>query len=297
MEESFGWPYFSSTMSRFAEDGERRFAPMLEVIELLDALVGKIVGRETSYASERPQDYVASILVTRTFRLTIASIRLALSGYSDACPNLYRTVWEISIRLLDMSREPVEAAIGFLLQNVHEELGAARAEWESNPGGEPATRENSNVSALEARQAKFEKAARLRALDPHQVRKRHGNLNYRSICESFEIEKAYLVNYAFSSGYVHEKNWATREFLSDGDDGTRQFNLAPTAGARSLAIHDALSVALQVMAITGGIVQDAEVTAQADLLLDGLEQRLGPYRDLGELPPDKCVQPDKAPGR
>jgi len=81
-----------------------------------------------SYASDRPQDFVVPTLSVRAFRLAISSIQLALSGYVDSVPNLDRTIFEIGIRLLDISTDPIAASLAYLIQGAHEEISTMEIE-------------------------------------------------------------------------------------------------------------------------------------------------------------------------
>src|SRR2546421_8875326 len=103
---TFTWYQFRHVMGWLAKDYEKRAKPLLDLFREFDDLVGLFTLRELGYGSERPHDGVACTLAVRAFRLTTGAIHLALSGYSDATPNLTRTVWEIGIRLLDMRRDP-----------------------------------------------------------------------------------------------------------------------------------------------------------------------------------------------
>lgn len=272
--QAVDWPAFSRTMERLVAIGEVQCAPLLQIVEPVDRLLGRLVARETSPLSDRPQDYVACILAVRAFRLTVPSIHLALSGYPDACPNLYRTQWEICMRLLDMAVSPIEGAMGYLLQGAIEELSTARAEQEDPGDGDvPMDRVSSEVGRLTLRYSELEEHARSRGLDPEAVRRRHGNLNYRDVCRRFGIERSYLVNYAFSSGFVHEKNWATSAFVSSPLEGERLFELGPLPEARPEAMADALRLALMALSVAAGIVGDEALATEAEAITRGLDSR------------------------
>jgi len=274
MKRRIEWKAFSGAMALLAHDGARKWAPLLDLIEPIDRLVGQLVRRETSFASDRPQDYVASILAVRAFRLTISQIHLALAGYPDACPNLDRTVWEISVRLLDIASHPVAGALGYLLQGIVEELAAARAEHEHRVAeGMPITNLPANIAMIEKHYGRLQELARNRGLDPQRLQRTHGRLNYRAVCQAFGIEKAYLVNYAFTSGYVHEKNWATHEFMYDAE-GERHFEMGPVVASRPEAIADAITNLLLVIGGAASVVGAKSVGDEADAILNGIDRRM-----------------------
>lgn len=278
MERHWGWNDFSVNMARFSRDAESRFAALLEFVRQVDELVGRLVARETGTQGDRPQDYVVCVLAVRSFRLSVSSIQLAVCGYTDACPNLYRTVWEIGTRLLDILEHPIEGALGYLLQGASEELGAARAEHQRREEDDSATQDaDCRLSALQATYDQYASFAVARGLDPRVLQRKHGKLNYRAVCSRHGLEDSYLVNYAFASGYVHEKNWATGEFVSN-EDGGRQFNLAPVSGARAACIVDALRSALIVMQLAAIVVHDSVLASDAERALESLT--LLPDRDV-----------------
>jgi hypothetical protein len=264
------WEGFSRTMARLEAAGETRCSPLLHVVKPIDRLVGRLVARETSPASDRPQDYVACVLGARAFRLTISSIHLALSGYPDVCPNLYRTVWEIGVRLAHIAMHPVEGALGYLLQGASEELVTVRVD--TSDRGVSGDRALAAVALYEERYAGHEQTAIARGLNPESLRRRHGKLNFRETCRELGIERSYLVNYAWASGYVHEKNWATGEFVSVSGGG-RLFELGPVSGAQPEAVADALRTLLFALASAGLIIGDDAISAEANAMCDGLDRR------------------------
>lgn len=263
MTSPIDWDAFSRTMTRFVLEGQVRCAPLLQDVGPIDRLVGRLVARETSPASDRPQDYVACVLGVRAFRLTIASIQLALSGYPDACPNLYRTVWEIAIRLVHISAYPIEGALGYLLQGAFEELGAARID--TSDSGVSSDRARAIVARYAERYAGHEQRVLARGLDPAFLRRHHGKLNFREVCRALDIERSYLVNYAWASGYVHEKNWATREFVSEAE-GERLFEMGPVSEAQPEAIADALGMLLFALEFAAVIVGDDGIADEANAI-------------------------------
>jgi Family of unknown function (DUF5677) len=269
-ESAVDWDGLSRTMARLQAAGETRCSPLLHVVGPIDRLMGRLVARETSPASDRPQDYVACVLGVRAFRLTIASIQLALSGYPDACPNLYRTVWEISIRLVHVSAYPIEGSLGYLLQGAYEELATARVDTSDN--GVSSDRARAIVARYEERHAGHEQRALARGLDPAFLRRHHGKLNFREVCRALDIERSYLVNYAWASGYVHEKNWATGEFVSEVE-GERLFEAGPVSRAQPEAIADALGMLLFALEFAAVIVGDDGIADEASAMRDRLDRR------------------------
>jgi hypothetical protein len=123
-----GWPWFRDEIQKGVAFSERYCSEFLPLVEDMDSIAGEVFARPTSPFSDRPQDHVVSVLVARAFRLTVSSLYIGLGGYPDSGTNLERTVWEISIRLLDMTRAPAAAALGFLLDGTASEIAQVGAE-------------------------------------------------------------------------------------------------------------------------------------------------------------------------
>jgi hypothetical protein len=261
------WDRLRATMERLEAEAEEECAALLQLVLPLDRLTVRLVARETSPASDRPQDYVACVLATRSFRLAIASLHLAMSGYPDVGPNLYRTLWEIVVRLAHIESHPVHGALGYLLQGADEQVSAARAD--ADDGGPEG---DAHVARCEERYAGHVESARALGLDAEEIRRRHGKLNFRDVCKEHGIERSYLVNFVWSSGYVHEKNLATAEFVwSSGDE--RFFELGPIRSARAEAMADALGMLIQALGLSASIVGDESVCLEASAMIGRLEKR------------------------
>ncbi len=123
-----------------------------------------------------------------------------------------------------------------------------------------------NLRALQEELMQLRDAAAHLGLNPDEIQKKHGKLNVREVCKRFGIEKAYLVNYAYCSSHVHEKNVATRDFYAPTPD-EHAFNLGPVPLAAPHAIADALTGLAHVLDFASQIVEDqAAVTRSQDLL-------------------------------
>lgn len=272
MEARFDWRYFSGTMRQTLRDAESRWPGVLDAIETADTLVGRLVARETSYASDRPQDYVASILAVRCFRLAISAVYVALSGFPDSSPNIYRTIWEITIRLLDMTTDPVAGSLGYLLAGSRQKLSVASAERDHRvaDGLPPSAALESRIMDYQARHERFEALAVARDLDPLKLERRYGRLNFREACDRLGIEKAYTVNYAFASGYAHERDIATQDFCSSDQDD-RCFEMGPILDSRIEAVADTLRYLFLSVQGAAAIVGDQQLIADAEEVLCSLE--------------------------
>lgn len=275
-DPKFGWPWFRDEIAKGVAFSESHCRDLLGLVEEMDNLVGAILARPTSPSSERPQDFVVSLLVARAFRLTVSSLYIGLGGYPDSEQNLQRTVWEIGVRLLDIMSAPVHAAFGYILDGLASEIARMEAELEHRrAASEPVHQLPANLDAYRKEFADLSAAAQARDLAPELVRRRHGRLNIREVCKRFGIEKAYLVDYASASNYVHEKGAAAGGYMEDVAQG-RRFHLGPIGvlgGPTTIAI-DGLTNFARVLAVATRVVEDEPLVQQAD----GLSGRLAEIR-------------------
>jgi hypothetical protein len=148
-QSAYGWPWFRKEIQDGVAFSERYCSDLLDLVQEMDAVSGVVFARPTSPLSDRPQDYVVSILTARALRLTVSALYIGLGGYPDSANNLERTAWEISIRLLDMTTAPVAAALGFLLDGAASEISQAQAELDHRrTNGEPVHLLPENISRL-----------------------------------------------------------------------------------------------------------------------------------------------------
>lgn len=247
---------------------------LLDLVQECDVIVDKMVSRPMSYASDRPQDFVVSILAVRAFRLAISSLQIALAGYVDSTSNLDRTVFEISIRLLDMTTDPVASSLAYLIQGATEEISTMEAELVHR---RQSSLETLNLPANLDRERQYledlRKLCRERNIDPEAARKKHGKLNIRDICRAFGIEKAYLVNYAYDSSHVHEKNVATSHFYSESPE-SRNFELGPIPEAIPHGVADTLKNLSLVLEIGSGILEDEELIRRTKDLVQSVQKQI-----------------------
>lgn len=275
---AYGWSWFRDEIRKGVAFSERCCGDFLALVENMDLIAGEVFARPTSPFSDRPQDYVVSVLVARAFRLTVSSLYIGLGGYPDSGTNLERTVWEISIRLLDMTRAPAAAALGFLLDGTASEIAQVEAELDHcRVNGQPVHLLPKNRERLQGHYDALGRFVRDQGLDPEQIRRTHGRLNIREVCKSFGIEKAYLVDYALTTAYVHEKNAASSDYVIDGKD-QRQFHLGPvgTPGGPVTIAIDVLMDMARVLTIATRIVQQEDITKRADEIL----QKVVSLRDV-----------------
>jgi hypothetical protein len=263
---SYGWSWFKDEIQKGVAFSERYCGDFLALIEDMDRVVAQILARPTSPMAGRPQDYVVSILVVRAFRLTVSALYIGLGGYPDSAANLERTIWEISIRLLDMTRAPSAAALGFLLDGVASEVAHMKAELSHRQmKSEPVHHLPKNIERAQTHYDSLARFAKERGFDPEKIRNKHGRLNLRQVCKDFGVEKAYLVDYALGSAYVHEKNAASSDYVIDATE-ERKFNLGPVGvpgGPATIAI-DVLMDMARVLTIGTRIVDDADAVKHAD---------------------------------
>lgn len=269
----YEWEWFSRNMSSLAAINGNRWCALVDLVAEADALVARLVDRPLSYAEERPQDYVASILAVRSFRLSTSAIWLAASGYPDSAPNLIRTVWEIGIRLLDLKVSPVAGALGFLLEGEQIKVATMKAESDYRLArGEATGNLDANMQAAREMISSLEAFSLRHGLDPVKIRKSHGRLKFGAICREHGIEKAYFVNYRDMTGYAHESNLASNEFFA-ASHGRGRFDLGPiTYGSLETSV-DALTQLALTLSHAVDVIQDPQLVKPAELFLQGIGDR------------------------
>jgi len=270
----YGWAWFRDEIARGVQLSEARCTSILAHIQEMDAIVCDIVARPTSPFSDRPQDFVVSLLATRVFRLTVSALYIGLGGYHDSATGLTRTVWEIAIRLLDMTDSPEAAALGFLLDAASSEINHVDAELEHRQRSQlPSGNLANNLRMMRSHYDALAQVTITRDLDPKVIASRHGILNFRNVCERFGIGKAYRVNYAFQTGYVHEKASAATDYMIETPEG-REFHLGPVGvpgGPQTVAI-DVLTDAALALVTAARIIGDGELIQRTDNLLEALRR-------------------------
>lgn len=267
MPRTFPWSAFRATMADLAVRNERRCSKLYALIEPFDAFVGAVIRHPHGIDSERPQDCLACVLVVRSFRLAIGGLWLAASGYPELSPNLDRTIWEIGIRLVYSQKDPVTAALGFFIYAARREAESIEAEL-AHRRSRALDLEHfpENYQSVRSRQNWLESAAKARGIDVAKAVTTFGKLNIREACREIGIEKAYLVDYAFDSGYIHERNLATESFLSvSGSIG--EYELGPTEGGPVCeATFDILKSFSLVAEGAARLLEDESVLTKAEKL-------------------------------
>ena len=247
---------------------------MLDLVHECDEIVGKMVGRPLSYASDRSRDFVVSVLAVRAFRLAISSLQVALSGYVDSTSNLDRTVFEIGIRLLDISTAPEAASLGYLMQGATEEISVMEVELAHRTrNGTETVNLPANLNREREHLEDLRKLCIEKGIDPELALKKHGKLNVRETCRKFGIEKAYLVDYALDSSHVHEKNVATSHFHSEST-ASHEFELGPIPVAVPHAVADTLRNLSLVLEIGCQILEDQELIRRTADLRRAVQERI-----------------------
>lgn len=124
----FDWNWYHENLIRCVQNAEPNCQYLLDLIEEFDSVAKGLTERDMSIDSDRPHDYIVPVLAVRSYRLAISAIWNALSGFPDSVPNLIRTIFEIGIRLLDMTDDPVAASLGYLMQGAQEEVSTIQEE-------------------------------------------------------------------------------------------------------------------------------------------------------------------------
>jgi hypothetical protein len=111
----------------------------------------------------------------------------------------------------------------------------------------------------------LEGLCRAKGIDPEQARKRHGRLNFHQTARNFGLEKAYLVDYAYASSHVHEKNVATSVFYFETPE-SRNFNLGPVPDEAVHAVPDSVKYIMTVLEVASKIIDEKELVHRSESL-------------------------------
>lgn len=254
-------------MSILSEESYIKWGDIFKYIPILDHVVAKIIDRPLSYAYERPQDFVTAILSVRAFRLTIGGLHIASSGYPDLTPNISRTVWEISLRLLLLKENPIKGSIGYLLFGVSEEIKSLDAEIEHRKSRQQVLGKlERNRKTIKEYHDELKAIAKKRGINPDQAQKEFGKINTKKLCKKYGIGKAYKVNFAFQSGFIHAR-YETRQDFYEESSGMRTFNMGLLeSGCREAALDALLNLAL-VISFAAEVVEDKKVITETDSIL------------------------------
>lgn len=265
-DEAKKWTWFREAGLEALRTTEPKLKQLLDLIEEEDRLLSNLLDRETSWASERPQDYVSCVLSARAFRLTVSAIFISLSGYPDTAPNLIRSIWEISVRLLDLCDNPVSGALGYLLKGSTDEIRMMETELKhfldtkANIG-----QLETNLQTCKDDRTKLRATASSHGLDPDLIEKRHGKMNVKKICARNGIEKSYKVDYTFGSLFAHSHH-ASMDGLIQNYENARLFILGPNTEETGGMVSDAISYMALVLDIAARIVGDTLLVKRTENL-------------------------------
>jgi hypothetical protein len=162
--------------------------------------------------------------------------------------------------------------LGYLIQGAWEEIGAMEVELKHrNDTGKETGNLAANLEAMREQLALYESFARRHNLDADAIRKQHGKLNVKSVCEKFGIQRAYLVDYCYESSHVHEKNVATRDFCIE-QKGQRAFHFGPIPNACVECVEDILRTLGLVISIASDILEEKDITQSIQKITAGLDE-------------------------
>jgi hypothetical protein len=224
---AYPWIWFQQAMSNLARKNGGAHRALYDFVEPYDAFVSKFISRPHGLDTDRPQDYLACILLVRSFRLLVGGLWLAASGYADLSPNIGRTIFEILVRLIYSQKDPKAAALGFFLYGDIREIKTMETELgHLESKGLPVGNLRKNLETLRSHLVMLEGLASTRGIIPAEAVKTFGKLNIRQACQEIGIERSYLVDYSFESGHVHERNVTTNSFRTQSG-AVAQYALGP----------------------------------------------------------------------
>jgi hypothetical protein len=114
---------------------------------------------------------------------------------------------------------PEAAAYGFLLHSYAEEAAHLAAELDHRQRhGLAIGYLQQNLEAIRSTHERIAVIATEHHHNPPELERRFGKINFREAYRTLGIEKAYLVDYAYASGFVHEGHLAKDDFTVDTSD-------------------------------------------------------------------------------
>ena len=266
-QTTFPWSFFRSSMVDIVSTNEGRCSKLFQLIDGFDAFVGTVLNRPLGIDTARPQDYLACLLLVRSFRLMIGGVWLAASGYSELSPNLSRTIWEIAVRLFYSDNDPLAATFGFFIHAESRKLEPMEAELAYRIShGEDQGELAKNCHHVKDHRKWLESVALKKGVNIDNAVATYGKLKFRQVCRDLNIEKAYHVNYAFDSGHIHERDVTTDSFLSV-KDMVGEYELGPTMQEDTCAtIVDLLRNFALVTSAAAALLEDNIATMSAESL-------------------------------
>jgi hypothetical protein len=259
MTEQYDWNYFKSSINQTNRSVEAQAKELLDLVSDVDLAVQRVVDRQTSYASERPQDYVVSILIVRSFRLFISTIILGASGYADIVPNLGRSIMEIGLLLLEIRSNPVPTSLGYMLHSAQEEIITMETELgRSRAKGADVLNLPTNLEEWRHFHSDLASLARDKGLCAEEIERSFARTSIRSLCKRHGIEEYYLVNYKFSSLFTHCLH-ASLDGVIVEDQTRREFVLSPVDYHGDAALMDSFAQMITNLVLAGEILEDDDV--------------------------------------
>ncbi len=200
-------------LERFSGD----WGEIFDILSGAEAVWRGIVEREAGIESERPQDFVAAILATQSFRIAVSDLILQLSGYSDEAVGLDRTLEDIWLRLSVISRDPEKAALGFYNAYVDLEIEVTRMSISRAGDDAPALKEGfeENLRRLEDYRRKVKDLIRDRGYDPAELKKSYGRMRTAQAARSIhpEVAKRHKYRSAAQGAYIHARGFGVDRFI------------------------------------------------------------------------------------
>jgi hypothetical protein len=141
-----------------------------------------------------------------------------------------------------------------------------------------------NCRTTRDHRAWLEGVAQAQGVDIVSAVKTFGHLNVRQACREMGIEKAYLVDYSFESGHVHEQNLTTHSFMTVLGKAA-QYEGGPTEEKTFESTFDVLRNFSLVAAAAAKLTEDEIAVADANRLQKELKDCRGgrPRRDLDSI--------------
>jgi hypothetical protein len=248
-------------VERFSGDWEGLFGVLAEC----KLIWGEIVEREAGIESDRPQDFVAAILATQSFRVALSDLLLQVSGYSDEAIGLDRTLDEIWLRLSLLVEEPEKGALGFYYAYVCLEMDVLRMHLSRPRAGEENLLKGfrEDLARLEDYREQVRKLIGERGYRAKELKERYGKVRLAKAARALDPEagRDHRFRAAAQSAYIHARGFGIDRFILSHTP-RRVFSIGP--------VYDNLTI-MRIRETIGQLLDNLELAS----ILVGI-QGIGP---------------------
>ena len=269
---AWDWESFLEELMPYVERFSGDWEGLFDVLTECKAIWGEIVEREAGIESDRPQDFVAAILATQSFRVALSDLLLQISGYSDEAVGLDRTLDEIWLRLSLLVEEPEKGALGFYYAYVCLEIEVLRMHLSRSRPGEEGLLEGfrEDLGRLEEYREQVRRLITDRGHRAGELKDRYGKVRMAQAARALDPETGREQRFraATQSAYIHARGFGIDRFILSHTP-RRVFSIGP--------VYDNLTI-IRIRETIGQLLNNLEL-ASSLVGIRGIEPRAAGARD------------------